>query len=73
MHVYGLARPEVEHVLESFVSLRTAEERDDGEFRTQRLVLTAYDAMAQAATTGVAYRSPLDPPPGAGPRHPIPA
>jgi hypothetical protein len=33
-------------------------------------VLTEYDAMAKAAETGVPYTSPLDPPPGNGPRHP---
>jgi hypothetical protein len=45
--------------------LRKIEERTRGEFRTRRLVLAAYDAMA----TGT-YSSPLDPPAGHGPRHP---
>ena len=40
-----------------------------GEFRTKRLILEAYDAMAEATVTGVPYVSPLDPPPGHGPRH----
>jgi hypothetical protein len=68
-HVYGLDCDDTEHVLDSFFVVRKYEERDHGEFRTKRLVLTAYDAMAEAATTGVPYRSPLDPPPGEGPRH----
>ncbi len=39
MHVYGLDRDEVEHVLDSFPVLRRYEERDFGEFRTGRTVL----------------------------------
>ena len=70
LHVYGLDRHDAEHVLDSFFVVRKYEERDHGEFRTKRLVLAAYDQMAEAARTGVAYVSPLDPPPGQGPRHP---
>jgi hypothetical protein len=69
MHVYGLGRDEVEHVLDSFPVVRKYEERDHGEFRTKRLVLDCYDAMATAAATGTAWRTALDPPPGAGCRH----
>lgn len=69
-HVYGLERSDVEHVLDSFFVVRKYEERDFGEFRTKRLVLTAYDAMVTAAETGTPFISPLDPPPGKGPRHP---
>jgi hypothetical protein len=68
-HVYGLTRHEVEHVLDSFFVVRKYEERDHGEFRTKRLVLEIYDAMAQAAETGHPYLTVLDPPPGDGPRH----
>jgi hypothetical protein len=68
-HVYGLTRPEVEHVLDSFFVVRKYEERDHGEFRTKRLVLDRYDAMAEAARTGHPYQTILDPPPGHGPRH----
>jgi hypothetical protein len=70
MHVYGLTRPEVEHVLDSFFVVRKYEERDHGEFRTKRLVLEIYDAMIEAARTGVPYASALEPAPGKGPRHP---
>src|SRR5664280_195442 len=69
MHLHGLGRDEVEHVLDSFFVVRKYEERDYGEFRTKRLVLDGYDAMAAAAAARVAWRSPLDPPPGAGCRH----
>ena len=70
LHLYGLSRADAEHVLESFFVLRKYEERDHGEFRTKRLVLAEYDRMADAAVSGIAYRSPLSPPPGSGARHP---
>jgi len=70
LHLYGLDRDDAEHVLDSFFVVRKYEERDHGEFRTKRLVLAAYDAMTTAAVTGMPYSSPLDPPPGEGPRHP---
>lgn len=41
-----------------------------GEFRSKRLVLTTCDALAPAAEARVPLVSPLDPPPGHGPRHP---
>lgn len=69
-HLYGLERDEVEHVMESFDALRRREERQLGEFRTKRLILERYDAMSDAARTGAAYRTILDPPPGQGARHP---
>jgi hypothetical protein len=70
LHVYGLSRTEAEHVLDSFPIVRKNEERDLGEYRTKRLALNAYDALTDAAVTGVPFASPLDPPPGDGPRHP---
>jgi hypothetical protein len=70
LHIYGLSRADAEHVLDSFLVVAKVEERDLGEYRTKRLVLAAYDALADAAATGVPFISPLDPPPGHGPRHP---
>jgi hypothetical protein len=72
-HVYGLTRAETEHVLDSFFVVRKYEVRDHGEFRTKRLVLERYDAMAEAIRTGLPYETVLDPPPGHGPRHPKPS
>ncbi|WP_040786090.1 Eco57I restriction-modification methylase domain-containing protein [Nocardia pneumoniae] len=65
MHLYGLNRSDTEHVIDSFFVLRKNEERNYGEFRTRRLVLAAYDAMAEGQ-----FVSPLDPAPGQGHRHP---
>jgi hypothetical protein len=70
-HLYGLERDEVEHVMDSFEALRRREANPQnlGEFRTKRLILERYDAMAEAARTGEPYQAILDPPPGKGPRH----
>ncbi len=62
--LYGLERSEVEYVLGTFPVLRQNEERAHGEYRTARLVLTAFDALVTARTLGEPYRSPLHPPPG---------
>lgn len=61
MHLYGLDRSQAEWILDSFTVLRKYEERDYREFRTKRLVLTAYDAMAKAKELGIAYATPLSP------------
>ena len=70
IHGYGLDRDEAEHVLDSFNRVRKHEERDFGEYRTKRLVLKAYDRMAEAIANGGKGWKPLaDPPAGHGPRH----
>lgn len=63
LHLYGLDRKQADWILDSFTVLRKYDERDHGEFRTKRLVLTAYDAMAKAKQQGVAYGTSLAPPP----------
>ncbi|MGV0721042.1 DNA methyltransferase [Mycolicibacterium elephantis] len=70
LHIYGLNRDESEHVLDSFPVVRKYEEKDYGEYRTKRLVLEAYDRMAEAIANGGKGWMPLaDPPAGKGPRH----
>lgn len=70
LHIYGLDRDEAEHVIDSFPVVRKYEEKDFGEFRTKRLVLEAYDRMAEAIAYGGKGWKPLaDPPAGQGPRH----
>lgn len=71
LHIYGLNRDEAEHVLDSFPVVRKYDGRDFGEYRTKRLVLEAYDRMAEAIANGGKGWKPLaDPPAGHGPRHP---
>ena len=68
-HLYGLARDEVEHVMDSFNVVRKYDLRDHNEFRTKRLILEIWDAMAGAASRGTTFTSSLAPAAGYGPRH----
>jgi hypothetical protein len=71
LHIYELTREEAEHVLDSFAVVRKYDERDhDGEYRTKRLVLEAYNRMAAAtAIGGTGWRPLADISAGEGPRH----
>ena len=80
-HLYGISRPDVDYILETFQSesggLKNNEIARYGRYRTKELVLDAYDRMAAAGVDlasplvdGENYVSPLTPPPGHGPRHP---
>jgi hypothetical protein len=69
-HLYGLARDEVDHVMETFPVVKREDEAAHGTYRTKDLILDIYDRMAEAQQTGTPYQTVLDPPPGQGPRHP---
>lgn len=60
-HLYGFARDDVDYVMETFPIVRKNEEKAHGEYRTKRVILETYDALAKAAQTGKPYRTPLDP------------
>ncbi len=62
-HLYGLSRDDTSYVLDTFPIVRRHDEEAHGEFRTKRLVLEAFDRMAEAARTGAAYTSLVSPPP----------
>jgi hypothetical protein len=62
-HQFGLARVDIEHVLSTFPKVRDYDEKTHGEYRTKRVILEVYDAMTEAARTGVPYVTRLDPPP----------
>jgi hypothetical protein len=68
-HLYGVDRDDVDYILDTFPIVRRKDEARYGEYRTKRLILEIYDAMAKAIDTGEYYQSVLDPPPGDGPRH----
>jgi hypothetical protein len=67
-HLYGVSRDDAEYILGTFDVLERADIRLHGEFRTRRVVLECYDALARAAATGQPYVSPLGPPKRAEPR-----
>ena len=76
-HLYGLSRDDTDYVMETFPIVKRHDERDHGEFRTKRVILEIYDAMAEAQRTGRPYQTRLDPPPAdprvAHPPRPIPS
>ncbi|GAA4565680.1 N-6 DNA methylase [Micromonospora coerulea] len=62
-HLYGADRDDVDYIMDTFKVVRQKDETAHGEYRTKRLILDRYDAMALAARDGQDYRTPLDPPP----------
>ena len=62
-HAYDLPREDAAYILDTFPSVRRKDEVAHGEYRTKRVILEIYDAMAEAARTGIPYRTRLDPPP----------
>jgi len=69
-HLYGVQRDDVDYILDTFPIVRRKDEARFDEFRTKRLILEIYDAMAAAQATDTPYRTVLNPPAGEGPRHP---
>jgi hypothetical protein len=81
-HLYGISRPDVDYILESFQSdsgggLKNNEIMRYGRYRTKELIIAEYDRMSAAGVSldnplvdGENYTSTLNPPPGHGPRHP---
>lgn len=62
-HLYGLSHDDTYYVMDTFPIVRKNDEKAYGEFRTKRVILEIYDAMADAARTGKPYQTRLDPPP----------
>lgn len=62
-HLYGSGRTDVEHIMGTFRITQRKDEAAHREFRTRRLVLEAWDALAKATESGEAYASVLEPPP----------
>jgi len=57
-------RHAVDYILETFpIVKRRDEEEFDGDYRTKRVILEIYDALAAAMQTGQPYQTRLDPPP----------
>jgi hypothetical protein len=62
--LYGIVRDDVDYIMETFPIVRRHDEERFGEYRTKRLILERYDAMAKAEALGALYATPLEPPPG---------
>ena len=59
-HLYGIERDDVDYIMETFPIVKRKDIAAHGEYRTKRLILEIYDAMAEAERTGVPYISPFD-------------
>ncbi|MGV9978316.1 Eco57I restriction-modification methylase domain-containing protein [Micromonospora wenchangensis] len=68
-HLYGIERDDVNYIMDTFKVVRQKDEVAHGEYRTKRLILDCYDAIANSIRAAVPYGTPLIPPPGFGPRH----
>lgn len=62
-HLYGIARDDVDYIMETFPIVKRRDVSAHGEYRTKRVILEIYDAMQQAMDTGEPYQTRLDPPP----------
>ena len=62
-HLYGIERDDVDYIMDTFPIVRRKDEAAHGEYRTKRLILERYDALAEAAASGTEYQTVLDPPP----------
>ncbi len=58
-HLYGLARDDVEYILDTFPIVKEHDEKAYGEFRTKRVILEIYDAMANAVAGGRNYETAI--------------
>ena len=63
-HLYGIARDDVDYIMETFPIVKRKDEAQHGEYRTRRVILEMYDAMQRAIDTSEPYQSRLDQPPG---------
>ncbi|MGE0057710.1 MAG: N-6 DNA methylase [Dehalococcoidia bacterium] len=62
-HLYGIERDDVGYIMDTFPIVCRKDEAAHGEYRTKRLILERYDALAEAAANGTEYQTVLDPPP----------
>jgi hypothetical protein len=64
-------RDAVAYIMDTFPIVKRKDEEKWGDYRTKRVILEIYDAMAEAIRTGRPYQTLLDPPPGP-PTAPLP-
>ncbi len=62
-HLYGIARDDVEYIMETFPIVKRKDEAAHGEYRTKRVILEMYDEMERSAVSDQPYQTRLDPPP----------
>ena len=62
-HLYEIEREDVAYIMDTFPIVCRKDEAAHGEYRTKRLILERYDALAEAIASGTEYETVLDPPP----------
>ncbi len=62
-HLYGIARDDVDYIIDTFPIVKRKDEAAYGEYRTKRVILEIYDAIQKATESGKPYQTLLDPPP----------
>lgn len=60
---FATPRDAVAYILDTFPLVRRADEQAHGCYRTKERILSLYDTMGTASTSGTGYATPLDPPP----------
>lgn len=59
-HLYGVARDDVDYIMETFPIVKRKDLAAHGEYRTKRMILEIYDEMAEAMASDATYVSPFD-------------
>ncbi|MBE3566871.1 MAG: SAM-dependent DNA methyltransferase, partial [Thermogemmatispora sp.] len=62
-HLYGIARDDVDYIMETFPIVRSGDLKRYNDYRTKRVILEIYDELQRASETGQPYRTRLTPPP----------
>ena len=62
-HLYGIARDDVDYIMETFPIVKRKDIAAHGDYRTKLTILDIYDRMQRAIDTGEPYKTLLDPPP----------
>jgi hypothetical protein len=62
-HLYGIARDDVDYIMDTFSIVKRKEEEKYEEYCTKRVILEIYDEMQKAIESGGPYRTWLEPPP----------
>ena len=62
---FSTPRHVVAYIVDTFPIVKRKEEaRFNGDYRPRNTILALYDQFAEASTSGKAFTSPLNPPPG---------
>jgi hypothetical protein len=62
-HLYDVERDDVDYIMETFPIVKKKDVARHREYRTKRLILERYDAIADAKSFGREYQTVLDPQP----------